>query len=241
MSEQFRVGDVLTVSCPFTESEVAELRPGYAAIKWPWHRVDPDTPQFRWNGQRAISTDPTHVDWKHELFRTEPAPRHLKVGMVCRVGIPLTVVHVIGIAAFDPPQKNGTLPRPSLLLGVLPAGQTEEPGYEDQGSSINPDDDIPIDIELLFRPYAFLEYDDQLTDREGRSWRFDGPWRWHCEDDGAAPAPEWPLTLTDRYGELDLADASAIHEATETGSHATEVARWSRLTDATPPSHVING
>ena len=37
MSERFRVGDELTVSCPFTESEVSQLMPGYAAVKWPWH------------------------------------------------------------------------------------------------------------------------------------------------------------------------------------------------------------
>lgn len=239
MSERFRVGDVLAVSCPFTQAEVAQLMRFHAAIKWPWHRVDPATPRFRWNGQRAISTDPAHVDWKGELFRTEPAPRHLKVGAPCRVGIPLTVVHVIDVVRFDPPQENGMLPRPSLLLGVLPAGQTEDPDDEDQGCSLDPDDDIPIDIELLFRPYAFLEYDDQLTDRQGCSWRFDGPWRWQCEDQGAGPAPKWPLTLTGRNGELDPADACAIYQATNTGSHATEIARWSRLTDAAPPPHAV--
>ena len=110
------------------------------------------------------------------------------------------------------------------------------PDQEDQGCSLDPDDDIPLDIELLFRPYAFLQHDDQLTDRQGRSWRFEGPWRWHWEDEGAGPAPEWPLTLTDRNGELDPAGACAIYEATATGSHATEVARWSRLIDAAPPS-----
>ena len=86
MSERFRIGDVLTVSCPFTEAEVAQLTPFYAAVTWPWHRVDPDTPQFRWNGQRAISTNPTHFDWKRELFRTEPAPRYLKSGHCAESG-----------------------------------------------------------------------------------------------------------------------------------------------------------
>ena len=148
-------------------------------------------------------------------------------------------MHVIDVVGFDPPQKNGMLPRPTLLLGILPSGQAEDLEHEDQACSLDPDDDIPIDIELLFRPYAFLEYGDQLTDAEERSWRFDGPWRWRSEDKGAGWSPAWPLTLTDRNGELDLADASAIYEATETGLHAREVARWTRLTDAVAPSYTI--
>ena len=238
MGDRFRIGDVLTVYCPFTEAEVAAVTSFYAMIKWPWHRADPDTPQFRWNGQMAVSIDPTHFDWKRELFRTEQAPKQLKAGQTCRVGIPLTVVHVIDMAAYDPPDENGILPRPSLLLVLLPAGQTEEPDHDDQGCSFDPDDDIPTVIELLYRPYAFLQYDDRLTDRNGRCWRFKGPWRWHCDDEDAGSAPEWPLTLTDRNGELDLADASAIYEATETGSHADVIAQWRRLTNATPPSHL---
>jgi hypothetical protein len=47
-------------------------------IKWPWHRVDPDAPRFRENGQHAVSSNPAHNDWHGELFRTDPAPRHLK-------------------------------------------------------------------------------------------------------------------------------------------------------------------
>ena len=121
----------------------------------------------------------------------------------------------------------------------FPAGQTEDPDHEDQGCSLDPDDEIPIDIELLFRPYAFPQYHDQLTDREGRPWRFGGPWRWHCQDEGAGREPQWPLTLTDRSGEPDPTDASAIYQATETGSHATEAARWSLLTGATPPPRAI--
>jgi hypothetical protein len=60
--ERYWVGDILTVSCPLTEAQVATVRPGYVSIKWPWHRVDPDTPQFRWNGEVAVTCDPTHYD-----------------------------------------------------------------------------------------------------------------------------------------------------------------------------------
>jgi len=68
-----------------------------STLKWPWHQVESETPQFRWTGEMEIS----------------------------------------------------------------------------------------LDIELLFRPYALLELGDQLTGQGGRSWRFEGPWRW-CSDDSNA-------------------------------------------------------
>ncbi|HEY3869151.1 MAG TPA: hypothetical protein VGM10_12405 [Actinocrinis sp.] len=54
--ERFRVGDILTVSCPFTDARVGTVRPPHLMIKWPWHRVEPDAPRFRWNGEVAIDT-----------------------------------------------------------------------------------------------------------------------------------------------------------------------------------------
>lgn len=235
--ERFRVGDVLTVSCPFTEARITDLQPpGYLSVKWPWHRVDPETPQFRWNGNVAVTYDPTNVDWTRELFRTDPAPQHLKPGSTCRVGIPLTVVHVTGVAVFDPPQADGMLPRHAMLLEVLLAGRSEDPADDDQGCTIDPDDDIPTDINLLFRPYDFLRLGDEVLDGLGRSWRFDDPWRWQPPGGGAV-TPAWPLGLTARLGGFDVQDAAAVRDATVTGSHSAEAARWSRLANATPPGH----
>ena len=232
--ERFRVGDILTVSCPFTEARITEIQPGYLSVKWPWHRVDPDAPQFRWNGDMAVTADPTRFDWKRELFRTDPAPQPLEPGSVCRVGIPLTVVHITEVVEFDPPQVDGLLPRHALLLDVLLAGQTEDLLDEDQGCTIDPDDDIPTDINLLFRPYDFLRLGDEVTDSMGRSWRFDGPWLWKLPGSEAA-TPVWPLELTSRLEGLDAVDISAVRDATATRSHSAEAARWSWLANATPP------
>jgi hypothetical protein len=121
----------------------------------------------------------------------DPAPRYLEPGATYRVGIPLAVVHVTRVVAFDPPRATGMLPRHAMLLGVLLAGQAGDPEHEDQGCSIDPDDDIPTDIELLFRPYAFLRLGDEVTDSDGQSWHFDGPWGWEHLGDGDGEAARW--------------------------------------------------
>lgn len=84
--DRFRVGDILAVSCPFTEARVSQVRARYVSIQWPWHQVDPDTPRFRWDGDHAVTSDPTHNDWKRELYRTDPAPQHLVPGAGCAGG-----------------------------------------------------------------------------------------------------------------------------------------------------------
>jgi hypothetical protein len=50
-----------------------------------------------------------------------------------------------------------------------------------------------------------------------------------------AAAPVWPLELTDRRAGFDSADASAVYDATEIGSHAAELASWTHLSGTTPP------
>lgn len=37
---------------------------------------------------------------------------------------------------------------------------------------------MPVHLALIFRPYSFLEIGDEVADREGRAWRFGGPWDW---------------------------------------------------------------
>ena len=108
------------------------------------------------------------------MYGTEPAARHLAPGDACRVGIPPRIIHVIEVHKDDPPQETGWLPRPSLSLLVLRAGEPPDPRAEFQGTSVEPDDGIPLTLELVFRPYAFLEPGDDVVDADGRAWRFDG-------------------------------------------------------------------
>ncbi|MFD5061672.1 MULTISPECIES: hypothetical protein [unclassified Streptomyces] len=132
------------------------------------------------------------------LFRTDPAPHRLTTGDMCRVGIPPTLVHVIDVAHYSPPQETGRLPRPSRLVVVLPAGLSFDSRLEEQGESFDPDDDIPLAFDLTFRPYAFLEPGDEVADKAGRAWRFDGPWDWHPFDGAEPHEPAWPLSLLTR-------------------------------------------
>ncbi|GIJ23921.1 hypothetical protein Vlu01_45450 [Micromonospora lutea] len=114
------------------------------------------------------------------------------------------------------------MPRPSLSLLVLRAGEAPDAAAEFQGTSIEPDGGIPFTLELVFRPYAFLEVGDDVADAAGRAWRFDDPWTWAAYD-GAQGVPAWPLALL-----AGGADPAAVTAATATGSHEAEVTRWRR-------------
>lgn len=239
----FRVGDVLSVACPFTKARVEGLERDSLSLMWPWWARDPDSDFFHWNGVVALGIDTRTFVWDEtELFRTDPVPELLEPGAVCRVGVPPTVVHVSAVDHFDPPLETGRLPRPRLSLSVLPRGvsyrEGPDHGHADGiGAEIHPDDDIPFTFDLLFRPYAFLDPGDEVADAAGRAWRFDGPWEWHAfdggEDGGAGPA--WPLTLLTRGGSpCEPVAAQEVADATATGSHAETLSRWTRLTDAAP-------
>ncbi|MEV5944566.1 hypothetical protein [Streptomyces sp. NPDC051994] len=102
-----------------------------------------------------------------------------------------------------------------------------DPSLEDQGYPIDPAGGEPIRIELLFRPYAFLELGDEVADRNGRAWRFDAPWDWHPLDGERSGTPTWPLTLLFRDGEPTSKEAEEVVRATAVGSHADELERWS--------------
>jgi hypothetical protein len=112
-------------------------------------------------------------------------------GDTCQVGIPPRIIHVLEVHEYDPPQQTGWLPRPSLSLLVLRAGEQPNPRSEFQGTSIEPDGGVPLTLELLFRPYAFLKTGDDVVDAAGRAWRFDGPWTWATYD-GAGGVPTSP-------------------------------------------------
>ncbi|OIJ68046.1 hypothetical protein WN71_009595 [Streptomyces mangrovisoli] len=225
---RFRPGDVVRLECPFTEASVTGVSRSHVSVRWPWNAVDPEAHSYAWNGDYALPL-PSDQDWDRSYFRTEPAEATLRAGDACRVGIPPTVVHIASVYHFDPPLVTGLLPRPACYLELLPQGEAHDPELEDQGTTLDPAGEEPISIELVFRPYAFLEEGDEVVDRDGRAWRFDGPWDWHPYD-GAEPAsPTWPLTLLTRDGEPTPQAVAATDLATESGSHAAERDRWHRV------------
>ena len=240
----FRVGDVLSIACPFAETRVESLKWDYLALPWPWWRPDPDSEFHHWNGIVALGLDAkTRVWHETEIFRTDPAPEFLEPGDACRVGVPPTVVHVTAVDHFDPPQETGWLPRPRLSLSVLRRGLSyrefpPESHLDGYGHEVHPDNGIPFAFDLLFRPYAFLRPGDEVADTAGRAWRFDGPWDWYAYDrDETTRTPRWPLTLLTRAATPCTPEAaSTVAAATATGSHDETLAHWTGLTDATPAS-----
>ncbi|WP_406859058.1 hypothetical protein ABZO31_01920 [Streptomyces sp. HUAS MG47] len=234
MNHDYRSGDVLKLECPFAEATVTGVTRFYVSVRWPWLKVDPQAEAFGWNGQRALPM-PNAREW--EIFRTEPVETVLEPGDTCQVGVPATVVHVQAIHHFDPPLVTGLLPRPASYVEVLQQGETYDPDLEDQGYTIDPDGGEPIGIELLFRPYAFLEPGDEVADRNGRAWRFDAAWDWYAFDGEQSGSPAWPLALVFRRGEPSPEEAAAVARATAAGSHADELERWTELTLARPTAH----
>ncbi|MEV6598564.1 hypothetical protein AB0M36_17055 [Actinoplanes sp. NPDC051346] len=232
---EFRTGDVLRVSCPFTEARVADVSSGHVSIRWPWWQNDPDVEWIEWNGNVAIARGPDTPGWTNELFRTEPSADLLEAGADCRVGIPATVVHVIEAQSFEPPLETGWLPQPHREIVVLRCGVSEDVNAVEQGNGINPDDDIPLTIDLVFRPYAFLNPGDDVADRHGRAWHSNGPWDWRAygEQDGT---PAWPLTLLAGDDSVDAERHAQMATATRAGSHKTEIEQWRRAAHAEPPA-----
>ncbi|WP_230329408.1 hypothetical protein [Nocardia aurantiaca] len=234
MAFEYRVGDILELSCPFTEARVTELTADDVHVEWPWWAVDPDSDGVRWNGVVALAAGPDTLGWDREVFRIQPAAGELAPDAVCRIGIPPTVVHVIAVRNLDPPRVTGWLPRPRREVVCLRAGQSLDAALADQGSAFDPEDDIPRRVELLFRPYAFLEIGDEVADSGGRAWRFRGAWDWQPFDGAEPAAPTWPLLLLTRDGDSDDAAAVDVTEATLAGSHDEELARWNDLAGLTP-------
>ena len=150
-------------------------------------------------------------------------------------------MYVIDAQRFDPPLETGWLPRPHREIVVLRCGVSEDVNAVEQGSGVNPDDEIPMMINIVFRPYAFLNLGDDVADRHGRAWRFDGPWDWRAYDErGGTPA--WPLTLlagagagAGADGSVDVERHAQLATATRSGSHESEIEQWRRAAHAEPP------
>ena len=242
----FRAGDVLRVSCRFAEAEVDEATPQSVEVRWPWARVDPAS-RYRWNGGVGFYFD----EWHLTLFRVEPDPTMLRPGDRCQVGIPPTLAHVLQVHCWYPDRDTGSLPHESVGLTLLPPGVTHGLGNLDEASYCNPYGAEPVRVELLLRPYRFLEDLDVVADREGRRWEFCRPYWWvelDRDDAREGPperlaAPAWPLTLLRRRAGVapTPAQAEAVVRATATGSHGQEVGCWSRLTGAEPVAAAEEG
>lgn len=242
----FRVGDVLSVACPFTATTVERgLTWDHVSVRWPWWEIDGDNEFAQWNGVVALgvpsSSGYVAPEVEAQLFRTDPAPEHLEAGDVCRVGVPPTVVHVTAVDHHDPPLRTAWLPHPTWTVTVLPRGLSyreypDESHLDGSGYTIHPGDGIPFTFELLLRPYASLHPGDEVADAAGRAWRFDGPWDWTPFDgESAGTGPTWPLTLLTRAGTpCSVEDAEAVAVATSSGSHQDTLRDWTTLTEASP-------
>lgn len=245
-TRNFRVGDVLSVACPFTPTRVERgVTSGVVSVRWPWWDIDGACESVHWNGIVALGVDTGEYgapDVQTELFRTEPPPHELKAGDTCRVGVPPTVVHVTAVDDHDPPLETGWLPRPERTLTVLRHGLSyrefpDDGSHRDgSGYDIYPGDGTPFGFELLMRPYADLELDDEVGDVDGRAWRFDGPWEWMPFDgEPVSTGPGWPLVLLTRAGRPCSVDqAEAVAASTANGSHQETVWDWMSLTGASP-------
>ncbi|MFF8731665.1 hypothetical protein ACF073_35020 [Streptomyces sp. NPDC015171] len=242
----FRVGDVLSIACPFTPARVERgVAWDHVSVRWPWWDIDTGSDSMHWNGIVALGVADrgglVSPEVEAELFRTDPPPEHLKPGDICLVGVEPTVVHVTAVDRHDPPLETGWLPRPALTVTVLRRGLSYREFSDDShrngtGYTLHPGDGIPFTFELLTRPYAALRPGDEVADAAGRAWRFAGPWDWHAFD-GAGPGagPEWPLVLLTRDGApCSTADAEAVTASTAAGSHQDTVRHWMSLTQATP-------
>jgi hypothetical protein len=127
----FRVGESLTLACEPADARVASMSTQYVFVEWPWREADPES-RARWNGQVALPRSADSREWLNTPWRIEPAVSELEVGDLCLVGIPATSVIVRAVRNYVPAKDVGWLPRPTLGLSVVPAGDyedDEEAGY----------------------------------------------------------------------------------------------------------------
>jgi hypothetical protein len=215
-------------------------------VRWPWLRA------YRlgghdWDGRVGFDFEEWHVT----PFRVEPDPTTLRPGDRCRVGIPPTLTHVLEVHAWYPDRDMGWLPGESVLLTLLPPGVAHSLANVEQAFGLNPYGPEPVRVELLLRPYGFLEDLDVVADRDGRRWEFVRPYWWvelDRDDQRQGPpealaAPTWPLALLGRRGGVEPtpAQTEAVARATAAGSHEEEVAGWSRRTAVEPVAAVEEG
>jgi hypothetical protein len=223
-----RTGDLVVIKCAAREAEVTGLSADYVSVRWPWNRIDPDS-QMQWNGSRAIPRNADAEGWEDEPFQVLSPQPSLEVGGVCDVGIPETVAYVVHVENFSDPLDVGWLPRPHTLVSLVSHGATIFPYAEEVGFTLDPDGEEPIESDIVFRPYGFLEPGDEVADSEGRLWTYSLPWNWTPFDGGPGAHPVWPLQLICRNGEQAPHAVESVARATSVGVHEDEIARWLEL------------
>ncbi|MBY8876048.1 hypothetical protein [Actinacidiphila acidipaludis] len=114
---------------------------------------------------------------------------------------------------------------------MLRHGQSFDPELDDQGCVLYPGGQEPMELGLLFRPYAFMEAGDEVADADGATWRFAHPWSWRSPQ-GQSGVPVWPLALRTRGGRR--VEGEPVVSATVGGSHEGEEDTWRGLTGAEP-------
>jgi hypothetical protein len=140
---EFKVGEQIVISCEPVDTEVLKKLGDHYCVKWPWGAVDQQS-RFRWDGSMAFPVDDESFEWQNTPWRLEPDPSELVVGASCMVGIPPTRVVVQDVENFDPPRDLGWLPRPTLGLAVVSAGQYQD--HPDAGYMLYLDGPEPIEV-----------------------------------------------------------------------------------------------
>lgn len=230
----FDDGDVLKISCPPATAHVEGFGTDTVHLTWPWTAAGAEPTA------RAVPFDPSDPARTGELWRYDPAPSpDLKVGDSITISIPDTVVHVAwaGDAPGDRSQPHAGV----LRYGVQ---DTDAVRRDNKLISLYLDGPEPLTIELVHRPYPFLQDHDEVTDPAGRVWSFFKPVGWYEHGGALRPTgptrategPAWPLRLTGRPSSFEPteAEAAAVWAATVAGSHADELAAWQHASGTTP-------
>ncbi|MCZ4083050.1 hypothetical protein [Streptomyces antarcticus] len=57
-ARDFRVGDVLSIACPFTPTRIEQgVTWDNVSVRWPWWEIDSESDFFDWNGVVALGVD----------------------------------------------------------------------------------------------------------------------------------------------------------------------------------------
>jgi hypothetical protein len=224
----FRVGDVVELSCPWTRTVTRSANNYHAFVRWPWAVLDPRS-RFRPDGEFAFPIDDASEPWWP--YQLRPPAAELRKGDPCDVGIPRGRFYVVGSMRYDPPRDDGFLPRLSASFAVLPSGS----GYTG-AADVWLGRHEPLEVTLLHRPYATLDSGDVVVDAEGRWLRFHVPFVF--EANGIRTQPVWPLTLLSGDAPEDPVAVAAVQAATAEGSHLGEIERWRQWSGVPYPATV---
>ncbi|MEU8248428.1 hypothetical protein [Nonomuraea sp. NPDC048916] len=235
------IGDAVQLSCDTVLVPILDISGDYITTRLPWYQVDPAS-EFGWDGTRRLPRNPDAGEWLATPFRFQEDPTSFVPGETRPLSIQGIVAYVARVEHFDQPLDVGWLPRPTVSSALLLQGNVPVPFAEDQGFSYNLPGDEFMNVELLFRPYAFLEEGDVILDARGLTWRFSRPWLWEMEGGSGNDAPEWPLTLRSPINPSSSSRRRRISQATRTGSHVDELTRWEQMSHVRPISieHIAN-